>query len=92
LDLDLTARRLSSSPRVLVVNSGEVAAQVVDARDALGVSSGDGELDSDQCDAGKMRAWMALLFASNGEAERWLEDARAPVTFGLHWRARFSAK
>jgi hypothetical protein len=92
LDLDLTARRLSSSPRVPVVNSGEVAAQVVDAGDASGVSGGDGEQDGDQCNVGKTRAWMASLFASSGEAERRLEDARAPVTFGLHWRAQFSAK
>jgi hypothetical protein len=34
LDLDLTARRLSSSPRVPVVNSGEVAAQVSTFGDA----------------------------------------------------------
>jgi hypothetical protein len=57
------------------------------------VTSGvDGELDGDQCDTGKTRAWMASSFASSSEAERRLEDVRAPVTFGLHWRARFSAK
>jgi hypothetical protein len=39
------ARRLSSSPRVPVVNSGELAAQVVDAGDALRVSGVDGEVD-----------------------------------------------
>jgi hypothetical protein len=55
-------------------------------------SGADGELDGDQCDAGKTRAWAASSFASSSEAERRLESARASVTFGLHWRARFSAK
>jgi hypothetical protein len=68
------------------------AVQVVGGGDASVTSSVDGELDGDQCDAGKTRAWTASSFASSSEAERRLEGARASVTFGLHWRARFSAK
>jgi hypothetical protein len=75
-----------------VVNSGEVAAQVLHHGDASVTSGADGELDGDQCDAGKTRAWTASSFASSSEAERRLEDARAPVTFGLHWRAQFYVK
>jgi hypothetical protein len=65
---------------------------VVIGGDASVTSGADGELDGDQCDAGKTRAWTASSFASSSEAERRLEGARASVTFGLHWRARFSAK
>jgi hypothetical protein len=60
--------------------------------DASVTSSVDGELDGDQCDTGKTMAWMASSFASSSEAERRLEGARASVTFGLYWRARFSVK
>jgi hypothetical protein len=44
-DLDPTVQDRSSSPRVPVGISGEVAAQVVDAGDAPGVSGGDGVAD-----------------------------------------------
>jgi hypothetical protein len=60
---------------------------VVVGSDASVTSGADGVLDGDQCDAGKMRAWAASLFASSSGAERRLEGARASVTFGLHWRA-----
>jgi hypothetical protein len=50
-------------------------------------SGADGELDGDQCNAGKTRACMVSSFASSSEAERRLEGAHALVTFGLHWRA-----
>jgi hypothetical protein len=65
---------------------------VVIGGDASVTSGADGERDGDQYDAGKTRAWTASSFASSSEAERRLEGARASVTFGLHWRARFSAK
>jgi hypothetical protein len=67
------------------------AVQVVIDGDASVTSGADGELDGDQCNMGMVRAWTALSFASSSEAERRLEGARASVTFGLHWRAQFSA-
>jgi hypothetical protein len=63
------------------------AVQVVVSGNASMTSGADGEMDGDQCDVGKTRAWTASSFASSSEAERRLEGARASVTFGLHWRA-----
>jgi hypothetical protein len=68
------------------------AVQVVVGSDASVTSGADGERDGDQCDTGKTRVWTASSFASSSEAGRRLEGARASVTFGLHCRARFSAK
>jgi hypothetical protein len=62
---------------------------VVIGGDASVTSGVDGELDDDQCNVGKMRAWAVSSFASSSGAERRLEGARASVTFSLHSRAQF---
>jgi hypothetical protein len=49
-------------------------------------------VDSARLEEGKTRVWLTSSFSFSSEAERRLEDARAPVTFGLRWRTRFAVK
>jgi hypothetical protein len=75
-----------------VGNSSEVAAQVSTSNDALVCFRGRGEVNEVRLDAGKSMVSSMNSIASRHNAESRLEDARAPVTFGLHWGARFSVK
>jgi hypothetical protein len=67
-------------------------AQIVLGGGVLEAYGGDGGVDSARLKERKTRVWLMSSFSSSSEAERWLEDARAPVTFGLHWRTWFAVK
>jgi hypothetical protein len=67
-------------------------AQIVVGGSVLEAYGGDGGVDGAQLEEGKTRVWLTSSFSSSSEAERRLEDARVPVTFGLHWRTWFAAK
>jgi hypothetical protein len=85
LDLDLTTRRLSSSPTVPVVNSGEVAAQVVDAGDAPGVSGGDGGQDDVQNGEEILGVRTAKSNDSRSVEEAWPKVLWATASLGRWW-------
>jgi hypothetical protein len=74
-------RRLSSSPRVPVVNSGEVAAQVVDTGDAPGVSGGDGVVDKVRKESAMPRVWSTSLGVIFCDVCTWTEEFWAPAAW-----------